>query len=155
MTLSIIIFLILLGIFLLLVEFLIVPGVTVAGIAGFVLLIAGVVLSYMYLDVKQANWILLITMIINISSIFLFFRTKTWRHAGLKTEISGKVNLLDADFTEGSTGKAISRLAPGGRAMFNNKIVEVHSIDGFIDPNTEVVITSIKNNKIYIKTKTL
>ena len=93
MSLSIIIFLILLGVFLLLVEFLIVPGVTIAGIAGFILLIAGVVLSYTYLGNKQGNIVLLITLTINIASIFVFLRTKTWRKAGLKTEIKGKVNM--------------------------------------------------------------
>ena len=122
MSLSIIIFLILLGVFLLLVEFLIVPGVTIAGIAGFILLIAGVVLSYTYLGNKQGNIVLLITLTINIASIFVFLRTKTWRKAGLKTEIKGKVNLLESDLKEGTQGKTISRLAPSGKAMFNNKI---------------------------------
>ena len=46
MTLTAIILLIVLGIFLFLVEFLLVPGVTIAGIAGFILLVGGIWVAY-------------------------------------------------------------------------------------------------------------
>lgn len=153
MSLSFIILLVVLGVVLLLVEFLIIPGVTVAGVAGFVFLIVGVVLSYIYLGPRQGNIVLLVTLVINVTSIFIFFRTKTWRKAGLKSEILGKVNVIENDIIEGITGKSISRLAPTGKALFNDKMIEVQSIEGFIDQNIEIVITSIKNNKIYIKRK--
>jgi membrane-bound ClpP family serine protease len=153
MSLSFIILLVVLGVVLLLVEFLIIPGVTVAGVAGFVFLIVGVVLSYIYLGPRQGNIVLLVTLVINVTSIFIFFRTKTWRKAGLKSEIQGKVNVIESDITEGISGKSISRLAPTGKALFNDKMIEVQSIEGFIDQNIEIVITSIKNNKIYIKRK--
>lgn len=153
MSLSFIILLVVLGVILLLVEFLIIPGVTVAGVAGFTFLIAGVALSYIYLGPRQGNIVLLVTLVINVTTILIFFRTKTWRKAGLKSEIQGKVNVIENDIIEGISGKSISRLAPTGKAMFNDKMIEVQSIEGFIDHNTEIVITSIKNNKIYIKRK--
>ena len=153
MSIWIIILLIILGVLLLLVEFLVIPGVTIAGIGGFALMILGVVLSYIYLGVRLGNLVLFITLVINIICIFWFLRAKTWQKAGLKSEISGKVNLLDIDLKVGDIGKTISRLAPGGKALFDNRIMEVHSLDGFIDQNKEIEIVSLRDNKIFIKLK--
>lgn len=153
MSIALVVLLIVLGIILLLVEFLIIPGVTVAGISGFILMISGIVLAYIYLGIREGNIVLLITLLINVFSIVLFFRSKTWKKAGLKSEIKGKVNLIESDIHPGMIGKTISRLAPGGNAVFNDKIVEVHSQNGFIDQNKDIVITHIKDNKIFIKLK--
>jgi membrane-bound ClpP family serine protease len=147
MSLSFIILLVVMGVLLLLFEFLIIPGVTVAGVAGFTFLIAGVVLSYIYLGPRQGNIVLLVTLVINVTSILIFFRTKTWCKAGLKSEIEGKVNVIENDITEGISGKSISRLAPTRKTLFNDKMIEVQSLEGFIDPNTEIVITGIINSK--------
>jgi len=152
MSLTAIIILILIGIILLLIEILVIPGVSVAGIGGFICMIVGIVLGYKYLGVKQGNIILLITFALNLILIVYSFRIKTWKRVGLKSEIVGKVNLIDAELKIGDTGKTISRLAPSGKAMFNDKMVEVHSLEGYINPNVEISIKKIKDNKIFIKT---
>ncbi|MBI9055269.1 MAG: NfeD family protein [Bacteroidales bacterium] len=152
MSLTAIIIIILIGIFLLLIEILAIPGVSIAGIGGFICMIAGIVLSYKFLGIKQGNIILLITFLVNVVVIIYSLRTKTWKRIGLASEIKGKANLIDSELNIGDVGKTISRLAPSGKAMFKDKIVEVHSDGVFVDQNTEIFIRKIKDNKIFIKT---
>ena len=83
--------------------------------------------------------------------IVFSLRTKTWKRVGLEQEINGKVNLIDDNFKVGDIGRSISRIAPSGKAMFNDKMIEVHSLIGFIDQDVEIQITQIKNNKVFIK----
>ena len=153
MSLTAIIILIVVGIILLLIEVLIIPGISVAGVAGFICMIAGIILSYKFLGFKQGNIILLITFLLNIIAISFSLRTKTWKRVGLKSEINGKVNLVDSGLKVGDEGKTISKLSTSGKAMFDNKIMEVHSLDGYLDPNVEIYIKQIKDNKIFIKIK--
>ena len=71
----------------------------------------------------------------------------------LKTEIDSKVNVLDHKITVGMEGRTVSRLAPGGKAIFENVTEEVFSQNEFIDENQEVIITKIEGNKIIVKLK--
>jgi membrane-bound ClpP family serine protease len=71
----------------------------------------------------------------------------------LETEIDSKVNVPDTNLAVGMEGQSISRLAPAGKAVFNNTTEEVFSQQDFIDENQQVVITKIEGNKIIVKLK--
>jgi membrane-bound ClpP family serine protease len=71
----------------------------------------------------------------------------------LETEIDSKVNVPDKGLEVGMAGKAISRLAPSGKAVFETGVEEVFSQQEFIDENQEVVITKIEGSKIIVKLK--
>jgi len=88
-----------------------------------------------------------------IAGTILFFRYKTWKPLMLKTEIDSKVNVLDENIAVGMEGKTVSRLAPAGKAIFENIIEEVFSQNDFIDENQTVIITKIEGNKIIVKLK--
>ncbi|MCL2436151.1 MAG: NfeD family protein [Lentimicrobiaceae bacterium] len=94
--------------------------------------------------------IVLITLILG---VIFFFRFKTWKPLMLKTEIDSKVNVLDQKITVGMEGKTVSRLAPAGKAIFEEITEEVFSQNDFIDENQEVIITKIEGNKIIVKLK--
>ena len=66
MSLTAIIILILIGIFLFLVEFLLVPGVTVAGIAGFILLVGAVYFGYDSLGTPEGHYVMLGTVVLSL-----------------------------------------------------------------------------------------
>lgn len=152
MSVGVIITLIILGILLLLVEFLIIPGVTVAGIVGSLLIIGGVVSGYYFHPFNIANYILLGTIVLLILFFILAFKTKTWQKLGLKTEIDGHATQDVAEqFKVGDTGKAISRLAPIGKVMIGESIVEARSMGGYIDPNTEIIIIRTEKNKLFVE----
>ncbi|MFP4488825.1 MAG: nodulation efficiency protein D (NfeD), partial [Bacteroidales bacterium] len=63
-SLGVIIFLIILGILLFMVEFLIVPGITIAGIGGAVSIISGIVLSFFYHGPGTGLIVLICTMVL-------------------------------------------------------------------------------------------
>lgn len=147
-----VIVLIVVGIALLLLEVLVIPGTGFAGIAGFGAIVAGVWVAYAHLGTSSGNIVLLVTIAVNVIAIWLGVRSKTWKKAALVSTIDGKVNTMErAGLKVGDVGKTISRCAPMGKAEFNGNFVEVDARTDFIDPNTNIEIIKIDNNKIYIK----
>jgi membrane-bound serine protease (ClpP class) len=72
----------------------------------------------------------------------------------LKTNIDSKVNVIDdIKVKVGDTGKADSRLVPAGKAFINGEYFEVRTTGEFIDPGTELVVTKVEFNKIFVKRK--
>ena len=146
--------LILLGIILILIELLVVPGISVAGIGGFLLIIGGIILGYHFHDARAGNFILLSTALAMVLLVVLALKLKTWQRFGLQSTIDGKVGVLkEEEIRIGSVGETISRLAPIGKAMFNEKLFEVHSEGEYIDEHMSVIVTRINGNKIFVETK--
>lgn len=146
--------LILLGIILILIELLVVPGISVAGIGGFILIVGGIVLGYYFHGTTTGNYILLTSGLVMIFLIVLALKLKTWQRFGLQTTIDSKVGVLEEeDIKVGDTGETISRLAPIGKAMVNEKIFEVHSDGEYVDEHKPVVVTRISGNKIFVESK--
>ncbi len=152
MSVGIIILLVVLGIVLLLVEFLVVPGVTIAGIAGTLLIIGGVIAAYIYQETKVANYIALGS---GISTIIIFafaFRTKTWQNVGLKANIDGHSGEDVSDFFQvGDEGEAVSRLTPIGKVQIKDQLVEARSLGGIIYPGTKIKIVRTEKNKLFVE----
>ncbi len=150
--LTIIIVLILVGLLLLILEILVIPGAGFAGIIGFGSMATAIWLAYTKEGIATGHIVLASTIIINIIGLVLVLRSKTWRDVKLKTVISGKVsNLKHDDVAVGDVGKTISRCAPMGKAEFNNVFYEVSTLSEFVDQNKKIEIIKISGNKIYIK----
>ena len=144
--------LIVVGILLLLLEVLVIPGTGFAGIAGFAAIVGGVWMAYADLGTQTGNIVLVATIAVNIIAVWLGIRSKTWKKAALVSTIDSKVNRIDdLNLKVGDQGTTISRCAPVGKAEFNKQFVEVDSRGDFIDQNTQVKIIKIDNSKIYIK----
>jgi membrane-bound ClpP family serine protease len=145
--------LILLGIILLLIEFLIIPGVTVAGIGGVLLIAGGVLAAYLKYGVMYGNITLAATILVLIIIFIVALRTRTWKKIALDTKIDSSVENIKKEgrFMVGERGKTVTRLAPIGKAIFNNKIIEAKSISGYINENTEVEIIKIQNTNVIVK----
>ncbi|NTW25123.1 MAG: hypothetical protein HGA37_10505 [Lentimicrobium sp.] len=154
MSLTLIIILIIAGLLLLLLEVLVIPGTTIVGVAGLILLAFSVWEAYYVFGSPTGHFVLLGTIVLTILSIYLALKSDTWNKIMLKTEISGKVNEIDMlKIHTGDSGKTISRVTPSGKAVFNNEFFEVHSNGEFIDQETEVVVSQIVDNKIFVKRK--
>lgn len=148
----VIIFLILLGVLALVLELFALPG-AIVGIIGSLFIIAGIVMSYVQYGVVAGNLTLLGTGVFIIITVVLFLRSKTWKRMTLTTQIDGKVNVQPDSLYEGMEGVSLSRLAPSGKAIFDQEIVEVFSSLDFIDQNTPIVISKIEGSKIIVKLK--
>lgn len=146
--------LILIGMAFLLLEILVIPGTGVAGIIGFILLGIGVWQAYVYYDAYIGHWVLAGTIAGTVVVLVYSLRAKTWRRVALKTEINSRVNIIDEDkLKPGDVGKSISRLVPGGKAVFNNEFYEVRTLGKFIDPGVDIIIDKIEDHKIFVKLK--
>jgi membrane-bound ClpP family serine protease len=74
-----IILLILLGVLLFLVEFFIIPGVTIAGIGGALVLGVAVFASYRTYGTTIGTYTLLTVLVISVLTLVLALRSKTWK----------------------------------------------------------------------------
>lgn len=147
-----IIILILVGILMLLLEILVIPGSGVAGIIGFGLMIAGIWLAYTREGTQAGHITLAITLGVNLIGLIVALRSKTWKKAMLSTKIEGRVNTIDPlQLQVGDKGVTVSRCAPMGKATFDDKFFEVSALADFIDENEVVRIVKISGNKIFVK----
>ncbi len=148
-----IIFIILVGLLLLVLDFLVIPGGIVA-IIGILGMVGGVVVSFIQYGTLAGLLCTLFTAIVSIGSFILMLRSKTWKKLQLNTQIDSKMNEINEEKVKaGMIGRAISRIAPMGTGEFDGEIVEVSSTQNFIEENTEIEIVKIDNNKIYVKPK--
>lgn len=147
--------LILIGILLIVIEFLIAPGITVAGIGGLLLMAWGIYMSYDVFGTPAGHYVLIATVIVTIVVLYYSLRAKTWKKLMLNTKIDSDVSTenYQEKIKPGDTGKAITRLNPIGKVMVNDIILEGKSIIGFIDENSEIEVVKVFKNNIEVKLK--
>ena len=150
---TVIIILIILGILLFVIEFLLVPGVTVAGIGGLILTVFGVYKAFTDFGSTVGVWVLIGTVLLSVFVIAMSLRARTWNRLMLKTNIQGTV---DKDLTvdqvkPGDTGTTITRLAPMGKILINEMVREAKSIEGYIEEHSDIEIVSIEGTRISVK----
>lgn len=147
-----IITLILVGLVLMFAEILLIPGVGVAGVLG-LLSLGG---SCFYAFHEFGNTVGAVVTAVNAFLLLILtiwvLRAKTWKKMALETSIDSKaVSSESAVLSVGDKGKTLTRLAPIGSARFGNFVVEVKALEGMLDPNVEVTVVLIEDNKIYVK----
>jgi len=148
----VVVILILIGLLMLILEILVIPGSGFAGIIGFVLMAAGIWLAYSRISVEAGHITLAVTLGVNLIGLILALRSKTWKKAMLETKIVGKARTLKLpNLKVGDKGQTVSRCAPMGKAVFFDKFFEVSALSEFIDENSEIEIVKISGNKIFIK----
>ncbi len=151
---ALIIILVLIGLFFLLLEILVIPGTTITGVLGSISIGIAIWQSYALYGEKTGTIILFGILLLAIVFIYFALKSNTWQRIMLKKNIDGKVSYFDSyQPQEGDEGITISRLAPMGKARFNEDYFEVKSSKGLIDPNTKIIITRIENNQIIVQPK--
>jgi membrane-bound ClpP family serine protease len=152
MSLLAIVLLIILGLVLLLIEFAVIPGVTIAGIGGFLLLAASVYIAFADLGTVAGFLTLAVVLIASPIMIYYFFKSRAGKHMILDSEINAKVENFSHDKLKvGDVGKTIGRLAPMGKIKVNGEVVEAQSTGTFIDHQTDIRIVKIQLNKIIVE----
>lgn len=151
MSWPIIIIVLLAGLALIALEIVALPG-AVSGICGGILVIVGVWQTYAQYGGTAGNITLIASIVVGITMLAILMKSGTWKRFSLKEESDSKVNQIDASTIKiGAKGKTISRLAPAGKAMIDNDIVEVHSEEGFIDEGQPIEVIDIEGYKIIVK----
>lgn len=143
-----------LGVLLIGVEVVFIPGTTFIGVLGFISSSCGIYFAYTEQGYLAGHLSLIGSISISIILLIIGIKAKIHKRMGLNDSIEGtSPNKLNINLTVGQIGNTTSALRPSGQAIFNETETEVHSIFGFVDSGIEVIITEIKDNKIFVKTK--
>lgn len=149
-----IVILILVGLILLLVETLLIPGFAVTGILGIVSMGAACYLAFTNLGTTAGIIVTAICIILGAGLVVLVLRSSTWKKATLETSIDEAVDVKPEQkgIATGDAAVAVSRLAPIGMIRLEDGTkVEAASVDGLINAGTKVVVDSIVAEKIFVK----
>lgn len=155
LNLIVVIAVIVLGILFMLIEIFLLPGISIAGIAGAIFLIGGIIYAYMFLGSTAGN-ITLTASAVALGGTFVWLvKSNSLRKIALETNIEDSVdNSHLKQIAVGDTGVALSRLNPIGQVLVNDVEVEGKSFDGdFIEEETEIEVVKVKTYNILVKKK--
>ena len=152
MTLTLIILFILIGLLLIWLEFFIVPGITVAGIGGLILILGGIFFAYANAGQTTGHIVLFSSLMLLTIMLIISFRSKTWKKTALETVVDGVVEGIDtAKVKVGDKGTTISRLAPMGKVIVNGEIIEAKSKLGLVDEDNEIVVLEVYSTNVLVE----
>lgn len=147
MNTTLLIIVLLLGVVLLTLEIVALPG-GIAGAFGVVMIGFGVWQTYALFGDKVGTIVLLCAIALIVLLLALFMKRKTWNRFSLNEEIDSKVNQLEPSVKVGATGRTISRLAPTGKALIEGEQMEVHAVNKFIDPDHTIEVVGVEGYRI-------
>lgn len=150
----IIILILLLAIILFLAEIFILPGITVAGIAGTVIAVAGVTYAYYVFGITGMIISILIGIVVFISLFYVCVKSKMFDRLALKKNI--KSTIADENLRIISPGDevlTVSRLNPMGKIIKENTFFEAKSESGFIEEGKTVFVQRTEGNTIIVSTE--
>jgi membrane-bound ClpP family serine protease len=119
--------LIVVGIILVVVEIIFVPGTTVVGLLGGLLAVVGVVLSFSYFGNQTGWYTLAATSILSGGLLYWSLRSRAWE------------------------GSAVSALRPMGKAEIGGRLFEVTSLGIYIETGTRIRIVRVSSNQIVVE----
>lgn len=151
---GLIIFLILIGLLLFIIEFLLIPGISIAGIGGAICLVTGIVFAFISFGTGTGLLVLGGTAVGTVIMTVFMLKAGTWNKVMLKTTIDSKVDTVGSEegkVKPGDTGVTVTRLAPGGKVLVNGEYFEAKAVDILIDPKKEIEVIRIDDNKLIVK----
>jgi membrane-bound ClpP family serine protease len=143
--------LILVGLVLIFAEILLIPGIGIAGVLGLLSMGGSCYLAFIEYGITTGLIVLSIIIILLVLLLIWVLRAKTWERMSLKTNITSKAVVPEFSVSVGDKGVTTTRLAPMGNVRFGNNVLEVTSIEGIINAGTEVEVTMIDDNKVFVK----
>ncbi len=143
---------ILLGLLIVTIEIFFLPGTTIFGIVGGIIVVAGVYLGFSEYGMKTGSLILGFTLIATCVLLYAGFKTYSSGKIALKEVSEGKATVLEDSLAKvGDEGITVSYLRPNGKAMINESKLEVYSLGEYIESNKKVKVVKIAENKIFVK----
>lgn len=163
------------GVVLIIVEILFIPGFGLVGLSGIVLIFISLVMAMLRSPINlpdNVSWgftvpnltqpaISLSIAVLGSAAGVVFLskyipRTNFWSRIALVKEqrsAEGYSAAIDdvLEIHEGQAGKTLTTLRPSGKAIFNDKQFDVLTEDIFIEKDIAVIISMIKGNKIFVE----
>ena len=147
MNTTLLIIVLVLGIILLALEIVALPG-GIAGTFGIALIGFGVWQTYALFGNTTGTIVLLCAIALCTLMMVLFLRKRTWQRFSLNEEVTSRVNEIESTVKIGTRGTTISRLAPTGKALIDGQAMEVHAVNKFIDPDRPIEVVAVEGYRI-------
>ncbi len=147
-----ILLLIVVGLFLLVTEVVLLPGITVAGVGAFLSCGGAIWLAFDRYGTSAGIATVVAVAVLALVALAVSLKTKTWQRFSLKQKIDG-VSQPDVSrlVKEVACGVTLTRLAPMGKVVIDGQSYEAKSIDSYIDPKTEVTVIGFENFSLIVK----
>ncbi|HYG17337.1 MAG TPA: NfeD family protein [Ohtaekwangia sp.] len=140
------------GLSLIIVELVFIPGTTIVGLLGLAFTIVGIVISYDHFGRETGLYILIGTAAMTAVALVYSFRSGAWTKFSLKTAINSKVNEgMTGALQAGDEGVTVSTLRPIGKALFNDQTFEVKTSGNYVEQGQRVRITHIDVSQIIVE----
>jgi membrane-bound ClpP family serine protease len=148
----IILSLLLIGLALIVIELVFIPGTTVVGLLGLIFAGAGVVIGYQHFGSDTGFYILIGTSVATLAALFYSFRSGAWSRFSNKSSMDGKVNEgITGGLSIGDEGITVSTLRPIGKAEFHSKTFEVKTLGQYVEAGKAIRIIQIHLNDIVVE----
>lgn len=152
MDILIITVLIIAAVVLFLLELFVIPGISLAGISALVCILYANYYAFTNLGMTGGFITLGISIVACIGSLVWFMRSKMLDKLALHKDIDSKVDrTAEKRIKIGDIGISTTRLAQIGYAEINGNIIEVRSIDGFLDEKTPIIVRRITDGTILVE----
>ena len=151
MDILIITVLIIAAVILFLVELFVIPGISLAGISALACILYANYYAFANLGMAGGFITLGISAVACIGSLIWFMRSKMLDKLALKNIDSKVDRSAEKSVKVGDTGISTTRLAQIGYAEINGNIVEVRSIDGFLNEKTPIIVSRITDGTILVE----
>ena len=144
--------LILVGLVLIIVEIIFIPGTTVVGLIGLVFTAIGIIFSYSSFGNEVGFYVLLGTGLASAGALYFSFRKGAWKRFSHQSSIDSKFNEGITDhLNTGEEGISTSALRPMGSADFQGKVFEVKTNGEYVANGIKVRIIKIQSNSILVE----
>ena len=147
-----------------------VPAAGLIGLAGGGMIVAGVVLGYVYHDPLTGSIVLIVSLVLTPTAVFLGLKAfpntpmgkrlilSSDRSDGRTREGGGGTNNgpvaendLYAHLTPGTEGEAVTVLRPSGTGRFERVRVSVVTSGEFIDSGAPIRIVRVEGNRVVVR----
>jgi len=147
-----IISLLIIGLALIVIELIFIPGTTIVGIIGLICIISGLVMSFNNFG-NSIGWVTTGATAIISAGVFIYsFRSGAWKRFALQGSNKSKVNESTLIKVEvGNEGVALSTLRPMGKGEINGQILEIRSFGELVEANTKVKVVKVDKRKIFVE----
>lgn len=148
-----VILLLFVGIVLVVVEIIFVPGTTIVGIIGTALMCFGVIIGYSKFGAQIGTIILVSTIVVGGIVTVISFRSGVWKKFALNNTNESKFNEdIKVEHLLGAEGITFSALRPYGKAEIYNSTYEVKTLGNYLEPGTKIKVTKVdKDQKILVE----
>lgn len=144
--------LILLGALFLVVELVLLPGVSIGALLSLACYGGAIWYAFAFMGVTAGVVTIAAVVVVSLIVVIFSLRAKTWQRLALKQEIdSVSMPKPETQVAIGAVGVAVSRLSPMGKVEIEGKCYEAKSADVFIDHRSRVEVIGYENFTLIVK----